>query len=262
MKTIARLVDARLVEEFEKRDAILKEMHKTMNRMRMQIQIQSNNWRQFKARNKGKSKVSRRKTNLKAPSAASGDSSTQQPQNRLQVRRGSAVQRFESYQFDPQLPRVAKISKKKPGELNELDLHRIAAANSVVRYAESRSAVYEPTNFDVSDVNNNPPPTTLTLEHVHGFSGKVATNTNVLWLKSGEILFPASAAVVIMDTRTNSQRFFLEHDDDVMALAVHPKLDIVASGQLSRKGKEDNFENYRLFYVHGRPRIPHITENP
>lgn len=53
--------------------------------------------------------------------------------------------------------------------------------------------------------------------------------------QSGEIVFPASAAVVIMDTESNTQRFFLEHDDDVMALAVHPKVDIVASGQLTRK---------------------------
>ena len=35
--------------------------------------------------------------------------------------------------------------------------------------------------------------------------------------------------------RTNTQRFFLEHDDDVTAVAVHPTLDIVASGQLCRK---------------------------
>lgn len=90
-------------------------------------------------------------------------------------------------------------------------------------------------NFDSSSIALNVPSGSLTLEHVHGFSGKVATNTNVLYLKSGECVFPASAAVVIMDTETNTQRFFLEHDDDVMALAVHPKLDIVASGQLSRK---------------------------
>ena len=84
-------------------------------------------------------------------------------------------------------------------------------------------------------IRADPPSSSLTLEHVHGFSGKIATSTNALWLKSGEIVFPASAAVVIMDTQSNTQRFFLEHDDDVMALAVHPKADIVASGQLSRK---------------------------
>lgn len=55
------------------------------------------------------------------------------------------------------------------------------------------------------------------------------------YLKTGEVVFPASAAVVIMDTEQNTQRFFLEHDDDVTAVAVHPTQDIVASGQLARK---------------------------
>ena len=68
-------------------------------------------------------------------------------------------------------------------QLNEIDLHRAAAANSVVRYAESRSAVYEPSDFDSEKTRTDPPGGTLTLEHVHGFSGKIATNTNALWLK-------------------------------------------------------------------------------
>ena len=45
-------MDARLASEFEKREEALVEMQKTMSKMRMQLQIQSNNWRQFMARNK------------------------------------------------------------------------------------------------------------------------------------------------------------------------------------------------------------------
>lgn len=37
--------------------------------------------------------------------------------------------------------------------------------------------------------------------------------------------------VVLFDSEHNQQRFFLGHDDDVMALARHPTLDICASGQ-------------------------------
>ena len=141
---IASLVDARLASEFSAREAVLKEMQQTMSRMRMQIQIQTNNWRQFSQRHKNDNKVKKAKKNLAgkagSKSGGNGDMNPQPPS----ARRGSAVERFDNYEFDPLLPRVAKISKKKPGELNELDLHRIAAANSVVRYAESRSAVYEP----------------------------------------------------------------------------------------------------------------------
>ena len=45
------------------------------------------------------------------------------------------------------------------------------------------------------------------------------------YLKTGEVVFPASAAVVIMDTEQNTQRFFLEHDDDVTAVAVTTKIE-------------------------------------
>lgn len=143
-KQIASLVDARLASEFSARDAVLKEMQQTMSRMKMQIQIQTNNWRQFSQRHKSDNKVRKAKKNLSGKadpkSSVNGEINPQPPS----ARRGSAIARFDNYAFDPLLPRVAKISKKKPGELNELDLHRIAAANSVVRYAESRSAVYEP----------------------------------------------------------------------------------------------------------------------
>jgi len=147
----------------------------------------------------------------------------------------SMVQRHDSYDFDPNLPRVANVKKKQPGELNELDIHRMEAANAVVRYAESRSAVYEPSSFDPGAVRNDFTSTSLTLEHVNGYSGKIATDTNVKWLHTGELVYPASATVVIHDTNSNTQRFFLEHDDDVMSVAIHPKLNIVASGQLCRR---------------------------
>jgi len=58
-------------------------------------------------------------------------------------------------------------------------------------------------------------------------------------------MYPASAAVVIHNTIDNTQRFFLEHDDDVMSLAVHPKANIVASGQVSERTSEAR-ENNKL----------------
>lgn len=47
----------------------------------------------------------------------------------------------------------------------------------------------------------------------------------------GFVVVQASTVVVLFDSEHNQQRFFLGHDDDVMALARHPTLDICASGQ-------------------------------
>ena len=40
-----------------------------------------------------------------------------------------------------------------------------------------------------------------------------------------------------MDKNTNTQRFFNKHEDDVVSMAMHPNLDIIATGQMAAKGK-------------------------
>ena len=52
LATIAKLIDDRMIAEFKKRDEALRDMQQTMGRLRSQMQIQSNNWRQFSARQK------------------------------------------------------------------------------------------------------------------------------------------------------------------------------------------------------------------
>ncbi|CAM9247189.1 unnamed protein product, partial [Choristocarpus tenellus] len=98
--------------------------------------------------------------------------------------------------------------------------------------------VYNPSWFvpnkspDVS-----PPDSELMLEYIHGYSGETGRqdrpswSTNVMWLRTGELVFPASAVVILHDFERNRQRFFMGHDEDVMAIAVYAHKDIVASGQ-------------------------------
>ena len=62
----------------------------------------------------------------------------------------------------------------------------------------------------------------LSLEHVHGYNGDVAAKsaarqTNCHWLRGGELVYPAAAAVVVLDPRSGKQRFFLGHSDYVRA---------------------------------------------
>ncbi|CAM9731941.1 unnamed protein product [Chrysoparadoxa australica] len=110
------------------------------------------------------------------------------------------------------------------------------------RYPECRTVVYSPTGHVEGQVDCTAPSQSLRLEYVHGYSGEMAKGygmsrgANVLWLHSGELIFPASNLVIIHDYQQNRQRFFSRHDEAVTALAVHPQQDVVASGQICKKG--------------------------
>jgi hypothetical protein len=50
-----------------------------------------------------------------------------------------------------------------------------------------------------------------------------------------EIVYPAAAVGVILDKRTNSQKFHMEHTDDIISLATHPDGCLVATGEVGKK---------------------------
>ena len=90
----------------------------------------------------------------------------------------------------------------------------------------------------------------LALEHVHGYNGDctpkgAARPTNAHWLRGGELVYPAAAAVVVLDPRTGRQRFFLGHSDYVSCVAPHPGGGVVAS----------------VGPLHGAPRASHGDAN-
>ncbi|CAM9891815.1 unnamed protein product [Ectocarpus sp. 12 AP-2014] len=125
--------------------------------------------------------------------------------------------------------------------------------------------LYPPSWYDPKQEDRSRPHSGLVLEYVHGYAGETpdvlssgvggkfgggvgggsvgggrnsaTRSTNVLWLRSGEIVYPAAGVVVIHDFETNRQRFFTGHDEasEVTAVAVHPHYDIVASGQAGRE---------------------------
>lgn len=106
-----------------------------------------------------------------------------------------------------------------------------------------------PSPCKLPQADKSAPESTLELEYVHGYAGETpgsrcgvigagagqadaargtreaaaTRNTNVLWLRTGELLFPASAVVVIHDFKTNRQRFFTGHDE-VIARRAHGKM--------------------------------------
>ncbi len=52
------------------------------------------------------------------------------------------------------------------------------------------------------------------LDHIHGYSGFSGSGCNTLWLRSGELAFPASAVVVLMDPTGIQASIFLDNNPE------------------------------------------------
>jgi microtubule-associated protein-like 6 len=73
----------------------------------------------------------------------------------------------------------------------------------------------------------------LQLEYVHGYRAHDARD-NVWYTPSGEIVYHTAAVGVVLNPKTNTQRHFLEHTDDIVSLDYHPETDMVATGQVGK----------------------------
>ena len=112
-----------------------------------------------------------------------------------------------------------------------------------IRYAHCRTTVFPPSEYSkakaLEECQQKKPESRLELEYITGYSGCVSgrktRSENVHMLASGEVLYPASAVVVILDPSIGSQRFYRQHTDDVFCITVHPMQTIVASGQVGQK---------------------------
>ena len=72
----------------------------------------------------------------------------------------------------------------------------------------------------------------LKLEHVYGYSGLKNTAPNLFYTKRGAVVYYTAAVGIVYEKETNTQKFFLRHDDDVQCLTIHKDRDTVATGQV------------------------------
>lgn len=92
------------------------------------------------------------------------------------------------------------------------------------------------------------PLVSIKLDWIFGYSAQEARN-NVRYIlthnasnnsssgRPDEIVYPAAAACVVLNTRTMKQRHHLAHTDDVLCLCLHPKLPLAASGEIGKLPK-------------------------
>uniref|UniRef100_K3WHU2 EF-hand domain-containing protein n=1 Tax=Globisporangium ultimum (strain ATCC 200006 / CBS 805.95 / DAOM BR144) TaxID=431595 RepID=K3WHU2_GLOUD len=88
------------------------------------------------------------------------------------------------------------------------------------------------------------PLVSIKLDWIFGYSAQEGKNNVRYILTHGvnnmnnqpeEIVYPAAAACVVLNTKTMRQRHHLAHTDDVLCVCLHPKLPLAASGEIGRQ---------------------------
>ena len=107
-----------------------------------------------------------------------------------------------------------------------------ASGVAPLRYRQFRGMAWPPSAPPPSGTGTLPP-SKLVLHHVHGYRGSDCRN-NLLFTADGELLYFVAAVGIVHNFDTNTQRFFTTHDDDIVAIALHPDGCTVATGQVGR----------------------------
>ena len=60
----------------------------------------------------------------------------------------------------------------------------------------------------------------------------------MFYTQTGEIVYHVAALGIVYNRENNTQRFYNEHTDDILCLAIHPAKDFIATGQVSLRWPE------------------------
>lgn len=89
------------------------------------------------------------------------------------------------------------------------------------------------------------PDNNLTLKWAHGFRS-FDTRNNLKYTMSGNIVFTTAGVGVVYNKNTQEQSFFNMHKEDIVAMALHPDGDIVATGQMAAKALGPERSNTKI----------------
>jgi microtubule-associated protein-like 6 len=103
-------------------------------------------------------------------------------------------------------------------------------------------AIYPPSCYirnqkdphDVMDENFNnwsEPVVDLELDYVFGYKAK-DSRYNLHWVDTNTVVFPAAAVGIVFDIKTQNEKFFFGHNDEIMCLDFHKESGLVASGSI------------------------------
>ncbi len=81
--------------------------------------------------------------------------------------------------------------------------------------------------------DRTPPNSQLRLEWVYGYRGHQC-RSNLFYTNQDEIVYFVAGVAIVYNVKEQKQKFFLEHDDDIISLTLHPDNNQVATGQVGK----------------------------
>ena len=110
-----------------------------------------------------------------------------------------------------------------------------------ILYQKSIKGVFPPSDFDpeMAHRSTKMPTGTLQLEHVHGYSGLNSYASNIFYNAEGNVVYFTAMLGIVHNPKTNKQRFFYGHNDDVLCVGMHPNRRWVCTGQTKAVGPDE-----------------------
>ena len=102
-----------------------------------------------------------------------------------------------------------------------------------------------PDGYKPNSRDGDAPDATLDLEYVHGFRCHDVRN-NLRYTADGKLAYCCAGVGVIMDARSNTQKHFMDHTDDIHSLAMHPDGRTCATGQIGPKPRLCIWDNVTM----------------
>jgi microtubule-associated protein-like 6 len=91
-----------------------------------------------------------------------------------------------------------------------------------------------PSGYKQNKRDTEAPEGSLELEYIHGYRCHDARN-NLRYTREGKIVYHAAAVGIVLDQKTNTQKFMNQHNDDLHCLAIDPTGQFCATGQIGAK---------------------------
>lgn len=104
-------------------------------------------------------------------------------------------------------------------------------------YRFCRKGVFTPTGWEpgVAARSAQLPKMGLKLEFVHGYEGIRNTCQNTFFNVESKVVYYTAGVGIVYDRESHTQAFYLDHDDDITCMSMHPGRQLFATGQMQSK---------------------------
>ncbi len=134
--------------------------------------------------------------------------------------------------------RLAKHKKEEPDMFAMFEVEDAGAGDQFMAVKPWKGAIKAPSGFVRAPYDQSKPPSVeLKLDYIYGYRARDCSN-NLHYAgpsSTKTIVYHAAGVGILLDRDENSQSFFNKHKDDILALAFHREMQLVATGEVGAK---------------------------